>query len=760
VTLKPSIPDHNGLTGTARAIESLPIQIQTVTANGVVTTVSSGTTNSQGVYSASVTVPQGRTLQAKLTFDNAQLRVQNQSAVTYSLTYAIPISTNGSSATLTVSGSVTGNTLIAFAIWSNALKGLAAYNALSTNAFNKITFRCSQQSDETGSTCYGNSYILLDGSSTDADYLDRSVIFHEMGHWKMNQLWVMPSGASGHHTINGRSNKVLAYTEGWGDYFASALNNSKYYYDFSSNNKVRVGGDFDLAKYMNGNSWDALQLNTSDYLINQEYQLNISTIFWKFKNQFSHSIIQNSLIQPTRSSMQDVYGAAIMNAVTANKEAVWTIFNNRSSAFDLSLPTVTVTKAKNSHIFTVSAYDNVAVKKIEWYVDGIHYETVNNISSDTLNLFQKLLAGRHVVQARVYDPEGLATGSRPRSKRYGEDSMLVDISSTAAATNSAAFNSELFNRNNIPDMSYVSPDERVVLYGQSLITLDGTEMMEFTVSQCEDVFIYVPIWGGASGIKIYNPDGDLHDEVKYIAPDESYLITNATPGAWVIEIVILTSEELNEIMQQSDMGENAIKKLTENSIENQFEIGMEGQNEISIESQNEISEINTFTQTQMELVVSTRPTPIEIERYYDTNDPLLLMEYLENEFGIAVYEDDVAVDITMPLSEGEHQLTVRRENDGQISEEKQVEVRVDTTAPTIYYRNQSLSTQEEGIFLIGVVSEDTVGVKINGEDYHVFGDSNFGIYIPLEIGLTEVQIELEDSAGNYMSEIVGLIRTL
>jgi hypothetical protein len=136
------------------------------------------------------------------------------------------------------------------------------------------------------------------------------------------------------------------------------------------------------------------------------------------------------------------------------------------------------------------------------------------------------------------------------------------------------------------------------------------------------------------------------------------------------------------------------------------------------------------------------------------------MEHLENEYGAVVYEDDVAVDIMEPLVEGMHQLTIRRENDEQIFEEKQVEVRVDTTAPTIYYRNQSLSTQEEGIFLIGVVSEDTVGVKINGEDYYVSSVSDFGIYIPLKMGLTEVQIELTDSAGNYMSETIGLIRML
>jgi hypothetical protein len=445
--------------------------------------------------------------------------------------------------------------------------------------------------------------------------------------------------------------------------------------------------------------------------------------------------------------MEDVYRAAIMATSSENKETLWNIFNNRGCAFDRSAPTVNLSRDTNSYIMIASAYDDVAVKKIEWYVDGVLYKTVNNVLSDTINFFQKLSPGEHEIQVRAYDPEGLATGvSIPsRSIRYGSDKKLLKISGVAASNSSAAIGSGFSRGENITTESHVNPTERVVLSEQCLIALDDTKMFEFTVSQCEDVYIYAPVWRAISKIKLYDPEGGLYDEVKYMAPDESYVITNATPGGWEIEIVALTNDELDEITPKSDINVNMIeistRSSTENLIENQFEIGLENQGEI-------------------ELVVSTIPTPIEIEWYYDINDPFLLMECLGNEYGAAVYENDIAIDITMPLSEGVHYLTVRREINGQVSEEKQVEVRIDTTAPTIYYRNQSLSTQEEGIFLIGVVSEDTVAVKINSEDYYVSSVSDFGIYIPLEIGLTEVQVELKDSAGNLTFETVGLIRTL
>lgn len=757
VSLNPSIPEHNGVSATARVIKSLPIAIYSVNSSGTMSAnpLASGFTNNQGTFTASITIPSSaQSLSVRVTFDNSILRVQDITNDTiFAFDYNnIPITTSN---TLSYSrvGTISGNELVAYAIWSNVLDGLAAYDyTASGSPFSKLTFKCRYEY-KIGSACNGISYIRLNGEIDDADYLDKSVIFHEMGHWKMIQLNAFPIiPANDGHNFVAASSKPLAYTEGWASYFASMLLNSQYYFDYASDGYY-LGADLLNARYdQYGGVWTNLALDSS-YGKNQEYEVNIGTVLWRLQNNNSiaYTSLQSYLL-PTKEEMQEYYDYTISNTSAVNRKAVWATFNNRACAFDTTLP-YNLLLSQASGIATLSASDDISIEKVEWYVNGILRGTAypsnsyssNNVSvSSSFNIQQYLpTVGPSIVEARVYDSEGIASNlaSRPRSARYAnivaaaqsnssvQSSFSTQETSLSQGQLTAAIEMETPSASEL--LTSIRASENIVVQSDGEVLSGETESFEIEASGFEDIYLHMNQTGVLSGIQVYTPDGILYDEIDYIAIDESYRVANAAPGIWTFKFIPLSDTEMTEIMLQSGIS----------------------QSEISADK------IQSSQRALFNVVLTTQPSPIAIDDEIYTSDPMKLFELIGIENGVTVREDGDQVNIAEPLAEGSHDLTVTRLIGNGESEETHTRIIVDTIAPTITYLTESFETTLSGILLAAEFSDDNwIEIYLNGNPYYLTDSSDIAEFYYLEVGSTEVTIELMDAAGNSTTDTVVLTR--
>lgn len=80
----------------------------------------------------------------------------------------------------------------------------------------------------TGGSYYGDSVMTIDGAPSDPDEWDVSVIAHEYGHFIYDE-YTTYSVPVGSHCWNGRSTPELAWSEGWANFFQSAI---KYHWGY------------------------------------------------------------------------------------------------------------------------------------------------------------------------------------------------------------------------------------------------------------------------------------------------------------------------------------------------------------------------------------------------------------------------------------------------------------------------------------------------------------------------------------------------
>jgi hypothetical protein len=76
--------------------------------------------------------------------------------------------------------------------------------------------------------------INLSGETQDPDGYDDSVILHEYGHFLADQ-YACDDSFGGAHDVDRHYNKRLAWSEGWANYLASAVQNSPYYLNWNWN---------------------------------------------------------------------------------------------------------------------------------------------------------------------------------------------------------------------------------------------------------------------------------------------------------------------------------------------------------------------------------------------------------------------------------------------------------------------------------------------------------------------------------------------
>lgn len=726
-TVNPKIPANaNTSTGTTTLIKDLPIKIYTVTSTDSATLVASGKTSSTGVFSASnISIGSNvASLRATVTFDDTSLSIQDNSGAIYSFDYDIPI---GNSTNISVSlpnvTTIPDAQLLAYGAWKNGQQCIVNHTLISSTSLGKLVLR-STVNDTTGSYCSGTNFIHLNGNSSDRDYLDIDVIEHEMGHWLMNKLNVMPSGASGSHGYNGYYTTAVAYSEGWATFYSCAARNSSQMMDYFSSSYNNYGADLSNAKYYSSSSWKQMQLHSTDHSQNQTNELNAGAVFWEYKGLKNYSTVQ-SILTPKKSSMKEVYDAAIQNATTSEKKAVWNAFNNRGCAFDMSLPTA------NLNIYgttaSVTANDNIAIEKIEWYVNGTLVKSVTNTASDSLSLLS--YSGNVSVEVRVYDPEGVAALPRPRVQRY------TSVVKPAYLSSAKSFATE----SDLTDFAEIIPDNaKELLNAKTTLSVGDRTNYTFHTDGCEDISIFAHIMGGVEKITIISPEGTEYDAIAYISPDAPYVIENAQAGDWMIEFSALSQDSVNDILMAANL------QISDSKQSNMGE-------------RSYIDDFQEAFATPVALSIVARPAKVTCSGTIYTNNPSILLEELSTEKCVFVYSNGKQLDYSQALPDGDYELEIVRKIDGLSSDSTYVYVTVDTVAPQITFDGE-FETYEEGIYLHGTCSDDTVEVWLDNEYVYVSDVPDFGIYLELVPGENKMVFELYDRCGNKTTEEIVIQR--
>ena len=403
-----------------------------------------------------------------------------------------------------------------------------------------------------------------------------------------------------------------------------------------------------------------------------------------------------------------------------NEEKTWNICENVNIAFDLEVPKVTLFVSDS--IASMSASDNIAVKSYEWYVDGSLVSSGDGTSSSiTLNALG-LKNGAHTVECRVYDAEGLAPGDRPRKERYGSASQSFQI----------VGESKLLSENISAELPELSPIENAESVVSKVLTLSVGEKQQQSIITLGDMDIVVQMAtkGAIRSIDIISPDGKLYDTLSYIAPDAPYKISNAQAGEWTILISAFTEEDVAELPK------------------------VQGS---AVDSQDTVINLPV----DMQLQISLRPSPVEIDVPNITADSYILADLFADE-SIVVTENDQTLDKNLPLEDGIHELYVVREMDGLISEAREYSVTVDTTPPELSFTDLPSVTNRDRVVLLINCSEAMSDLMINGTSVELFdcgeGDEYYDVYY-LDHGDNYIDITVTDLAGNSSSQTICVTRT-
>lgn len=734
-SVNPKLP-LNASTSNALAtpIKDLPVEIYTVNVNGTKSLVGSGKTNTSGNYTLSgINIAVNITeLLAKVTFENNNLKIQGvSSSKVYSFEYHIPIGNTQNVSFALADVKISEDEILAYGTWKNGQDCLLKHQRISSVDLGKLVLK-SQVSGVTQKTvCVesGGQYIQLMGGSDERDYLDQDIILHEMGHLMMLKMNTKPNGAGGKHTYSEYCNDATAYSEGWADFYSCAARNSSQMIDYRATGKG--GCDLSNASYLSSGTWKNLPLHGNFYDMNRQNELNVASIFWPYKGMKSYNATE-SLVRPRKNSMAEIYKVAINNAQKYEKEKIWGLFDNRGCAYDMDLPTANLSISGTTA--SVTANDNIAVKKIEWYVNGKPAGHKLNVSSDTLDLSKYV--GTLSVEARVYDPEGLAAEPRPREKRF------ASVTKPAYVPNSVNVVEEI-PMTMLPVTTQNEVNE--LLNSEITLSLGDCIRHSFHTNGFEDVMVFAHILGGIDKITFISPDGLVYDTIDYISPDAPYMIEDAQPGDWIIEVSALSEHEALDILSNTQNTEVSIAGINGSNIHNQ---------------QYTKDDLKTAFVTPVRVSVVSKPTKVICPKTIYSNDPQILMKELSSQKYVTVYCDGQQLDYSQALPDGDYVLDIIREIDGRCSDTTYVKMRIDTMAPQLSFNNE-FETKEEGIYLDVSCSPDTFEVWIDGEYIYMsdnYGSSSFGIFIELIPGEQKKVIEVYDICGNKTVEELVLHR--
>lgn len=233
----------------------------------------------------------------------------------------------------------------------------------------------------------------------------------------------------------------------------------------------------------------------------------------------------------------------------------------------------------------------------------------------------------------------------------------------------------------------------------------------------------------------YTPDEDVPADKSYISED-------------LTDSIIEASNTVDETEAS-----NTVDGVVTEDLETDKEI-LPAYDEFVEKVKNEFS-------TKVAVVLSTKPTRIDCEDVVYTANSLYLYDLLSTRTGVIVQESGNNIDYTQPLADGYYELEIFRSIDGTTSDISHMALVVDTMAPEIEFIN-NFETNEEGIYLNGICSEDTTGAWIDGIELSLSeftDDPILGVYLELAIGKTEMELTLVDHCGNTSTEKLVFTRS-
>jgi len=172
----------------------------------------------------------------------------------------------------------------------------------------------------------------------------------------------------------------------------------------------------------------------SVYTDNEKMEIFIASSLWNLTKDIGTTYQgMEDIAKTRREDWEEFYNAYMGKVPQSKRKDAWEICEKFHVAYDKKCPEVTLT-IRNLTAY-MGANDDVSIESYEWYVDNVKKGegSVNDTSAtSTLDLKNlNLTAGTHTVECRVYDPEGLKTGSRPRKERYKTTSQTFVIPSVS-----------------------------------------------------------------------------------------------------------------------------------------------------------------------------------------------------------------------------------------------------------------------------------------------------------------------------------------
>ena len=788
-TISIPIQSNGGSSERTTAIPNLPIKIvYTRGTSQTENTITSTTTNSSGGFTASFSLPTDvKHLYVKVYPDDSTLSVMRVDKTLSTFLWEIPY--NVANVSVNVSNNITSQLKAVGAIWKNGKDGLSYYKTVTGRSPSKLVFHCTAGSGTDTSYSYGEDRIILAGNSSMKDYYDRDVIFHEMGHWEMYHNGGTPANPGGSHDWQNLSSPSTAYCEGWAHFFSCSLRNDSYLRDYTSSGSW-FGGNLSTGEVKPGSSSSSMSKPAprQPYADNARLEANVGSTLWNLSNGGpSNFRTLDGLVRNKSNNFREYYEKYMSSISSSLKESAWTIFNKFHVAFDMNPPTVSL--STSGQTVSMSATDDIAVKKYEWYVDGA-LKTSGYGASASLDLSRfSLSPGMHSVECRVYDPEGLVTNStaRPRTDRYGVAITTVGI--TAASRSTSLDTPEYVSPDYINQPSEridenISDENSILLedtptnesegiengeFSNSLVegddegfgadarpfeleqvfsaeymgeplSLAALEQSESTVMPGDSEYVEIVAPGGSDLLlfclssnaikeyKIIAPNGTVYDSFEHISSGQPYVVPNAEAGIWTVEF---ENYDINDAMQIfEDQGQAYVP-----------------QNEIIV------------SPATVDIVFGVH-TNFTFDLPDITNNPHILDQLYAQDNNLTVYEFGDCIDPLVELSDGWHELTFVSQTENGVVQESHCTILIDTEVPMATVEDIPLRTTRDRVELHMSFSEDIAEMYINGQE-HVLGSCShdaLSACLSLLPGENHITLSFRDYAGNANEVYIDIER--
>lgn len=792
--INPMIKRGGGESEQATPISDLPIKIVYTTAKSTTEKVlTSTTTNSSGNFTASFSLPSDvKNLYVKIYPDDSTLSVQTLEEELATSKYEIPY--NAASISMTVDGT-TVQEKATLSLWRIGKEGLAQFKSITGRSPSKLKFHCT--GGKGNDTNYNSSKdrIVIAGNSTDTNYYDRDIIYHEMGHWEMYHNGATPREHGGTHNWSTvAASAGTAYSEGWAHYFSSSMRNNSFVRDYNSSG-AWFGGNLSNGYIKPGYGGTLTRRpDQQKYNDNARMEINVGSTLWNIDGTLSKTFRDLDSLSKSRSNDFTEYYTKFMNSLSASqRESAWTTFNDFGVAFDMAVPTVQV--SVSGYTATMSASDNVAVKRHEWYIDNKLCATgTGDTSSIDLALFSTG-AGTHTVECRVYDPEGLATSpvSRPRTERYGTDSktFVITESTPAEIIENPSIDDipELLNPTDIPDgdmndESVIQESEDTdVNFPSGFESNEGTNRIEIpdedeqTDNELHEINVSMPHYSlednfEAQVMELYPELAHYDSKLQRIMPGATDVVEIIAPGNANLQLLCISDYAIKEYRIIAPDGSeydsfNYMSAGSPYTIEN-AEPGVwsvEFENYTKEDMLEILDKQGISSLTQEDITASPATVDIAFQVQIDarsleipdiTNNAYILRQL--NLSNVDIYEGGVLINKNAKLEDGMHELEILPKIGNTHSGEETHSIIVDTVAPTITLSDVPTETNRDRFVLYATFSEDIAHLNINDNEYDLgtCQRNALATCIYLVPGQNTIRLSFTDYAENWSEEIVSV----